>query len=63
MEREICAADYGICLYSMEVLQDFLKREKIRSKKLLALFDKDKKLFFTITKGGSLASFCTNRCL
>ena len=52
MDREICAADYGICLYSMEVLQDFLKREKIRSKKLLALFHKDKKLFLQLQKEG-----------
>ena len=43
---------YGICLFSMEVLQDFLKKEKIRSKKLLHKFQKDKKLYLAMQKEG-----------
>ena len=35
MDRILSTYSYGICLFSMEVLQDFLKKEKIRSKKLL----------------------------
>ncbi len=31
MDRILSTYSYGICLFSMEVLQDFLKR-KIRSK-------------------------------
>lgn len=52
MERMIDASEYGLCIYSMEVLQDFLKREKIRSKKLLALFQKDKKKYLQLQKEG-----------
>lgn len=36
----------------MEVLQDFLKKEKIRSKKLLHKFQKDKKLYLAMQKEG-----------
>ena len=32
MDRILSTYSYGICLFSMEVLQDFLKKEKIRSK-------------------------------
>ena len=46
MDRILSTYSYGICLFSMEVLQDFLKKEKIRSKKLLHKFQKDKKLYF-----------------
>ena len=42
MDRILSTYSYGICLFSMEVLQDFLKKEKIRSKKLLHKFQKDK---------------------
>lgn len=52
MERMIDASEYGLCIYSMEVLQGFLKREKIRSKKLLALFQKDKKKYLQLQKEG-----------
>ena len=29
MDRILSTYSYGICLFSMEVLQDFLKKEKI----------------------------------
>ena len=48
MDRILSTYSYGICLFSMEVLQDFLKKEKIRSKKLLHKFQKDKKLYLAM---------------
>ena len=45
MDRIIETSEYGICIYSMDVLQNFIKREKIRTKKLLSLFNKDKKKY------------------
>ena len=41
MERKVHAVEYGICIWSMGKFTGFLKREKIKSKKLLALFQKD----------------------
>ena len=52
MERTIDTANYGICIYSMDILQNFLKKEKIRTKKLLKLFQKDKKKFVQLQKEG-----------
>lgn len=52
MDRILSTYSYGICLFSMEVLQDFLKKEKIRSKKLLHKFQKDKKLYLAMQKEG-----------
>ncbi len=52
MDRVLSTASYGICLFSLEVLQEFLKKEKIRSKKLLNKFQKDKKLYLTMQKEG-----------
>ena len=37
MDRMIDAGGYGICLFSANTLQEFLKREKIRKKKVLSL--------------------------
>lgn len=52
MDKVLSTASYGICLFSLEVLQEFLKKEKIRSKKLLNKFQKDKKLYLTMQKEG-----------
>lgn len=52
MERTIETSEYGICIYSMDSLMAFLKREKIRSAKLLALFQKDKKTFIKLQEEG-----------
>lgn len=52
MDKILSTYSYGICLFSMEVLQDFLKKEKIRSKKLLHKFQKDKKLYLATQKEG-----------
>ncbi len=52
MDRKIHATEYGICFWSMETFTGFLKKEKIRSKKLLALFQKDDKLFLKLVENG-----------
>ena len=52
MERTIDTANYGICIYSMDILQGFLKKEKIKTKKLLKLFEKNKKKFMQLQKEG-----------
>ncbi len=50
MDRVLTTGSYGICLFSLEVLQEFLKKEKIRSKKLLDRFQKDKKIYLAMQK-------------
>ena len=52
MDKLLSASEYGICLFSFEVLQDFLKTNKKRSKKLLHLFQKDKKLYLKSQEQG-----------
>lgn len=61
MDRILSTYSYGICLFSMEVLQDFLKKEKIRSKKLLHKFQKDKKIIFSYAKRRDLVSYFENK--
>ena len=52
-EKILDAAGYGICLFSLEVLQDFLKERKIRSKKLLDKYQKEKDLYLVSQKEGT----------
>lgn len=52
MDKTLSISNYGISLFSLGVLQDFLKQEKIRSKKLLTKFQKDKELYVTTQKEG-----------
>lgn len=52
MDKILGTYNYGICLFSLEILQDFLKKEKIRSKKLLDKFQKDKELYLATQKEG-----------
>lgn len=52
MDKLLTASEYGICLFSFDVLQDFLKKQKIRSKKLLNLFQKNKELYLETQKEG-----------
>lgn len=66
MDRVIETSEYGICIYSMEILQAYIKREKIRTKKLLKLFQKDKKKYLQLQEEGiwipfvsiDLAGYC-----
>lgn len=52
MDRMVIAGGYGICLFSADTLQDFLKREKIRKRKLLSLLQKDKELYLNTQREG-----------
>ena len=52
MDKLLDASSYGICLFSLDVLQDFLKREKIRTRKLLQKLQKDKDLYLATQKEG-----------
>jgi len=54
MERMISADGYGICLFSAATLQDFLKQNKIRKRKLLSLLQKDKALYLATQRQGIL---------
>lgn len=54
MDREVNAMGYGICIFSADTVQDFLKREKIRKRKLLSLLQKDKELYLSTQKEGIL---------
>ncbi|MBQ6697002.1 MAG: hypothetical protein IJN16_09895 [Lachnospiraceae bacterium] len=52
MDKILTTGSNGICLFSLEVLQEFLKKEKIRTKKLLAFFQKDKKEYLMTQEKG-----------
>lgn len=52
MDKILSTRSYGICLFSLEVVQTFLKKEKVRSKKLLEKFQKNKELYLAAQKGG-----------
>lgn len=52
MDKILTTSSYGICLFSLEVLQKFLKKEKVRSKKLLDVFQKDKNRYLASQKEG-----------
>jgi len=52
MNKVIQTGSYGLCLFSLEVLQDFVKREKIKSKKLLANFQKNPDRYLSTLKEG-----------
>lgn len=52
MDKILTTSNYGICLFSLEVLQDFLKKEKIRSKKILKFFQLHPKRYLDSQKEG-----------
>lgn len=52
MDRYIDTSEYGICIWSMGTVTGFLKNERIRSNKLLALFQKNKKVFLKLVQNG-----------
>lgn len=54
MDRVLGAYGYGIALFSLPALQDFLKTEKIRSKKLLSKLQNDKDLYLRTQEQGIL---------
>lgn len=52
MNNVINITNYGIALFSPMVLQDYLKKEKIRSKKLLSKFEKEKDIYVKTLEDG-----------
>lgn len=52
MNNVLDITNYGIALFSLTILQNFLKKEKIRSKKLLSKFEKDKDVYLKTLKEG-----------
>lgn len=52
MEKIVTTFNYGLCVISLENLQEFLKKEKIRSKKLLSFFQKKDKKFLSSQQSG-----------
>lgn len=52
MDKILDVSSYGICLFSLEVLQEFLKKEKVRSKKLLVNFQKNRDRYLALQKEG-----------
>lgn len=52
MNNVINITNYGIALFSPMVLQDYLKKEKIRSKKLLSKFEKEKDVYIKTLEEG-----------
>ena len=46
------AGGYGFCVFSLEILQEFLKKEKIRTKKLLEYFQNNHEKYLASLAGG-----------
>ena len=57
MDHIITMVEHGICVFSFDILQEFLKKNKIRSKKLLDKFQKDDKLYIDMQKKGIWVPF------
>ncbi len=52
MEKIITTFSYGLCVVSLENLQEFLREEKIRTKKLLSFFQKKDKKYLLSQRSG-----------
>lgn len=52
IKNELWTYSYGLCVFSLETLQVFLKSEKVKSKKLLNVMQKDDSLFLETQKQG-----------
>lgn len=52
MEKIVTTFSYGLCVVSLENIQEFLREEKIRSKKLLSLFQKKDKMYLLSQQRG-----------
>jgi hypothetical protein len=52
MDKVLETSSYGICIFSLSVIEDHLKEERIKSKKLLDFFQKNhSKYLDTLLKG------------
>lgn len=52
MDKIIGTYNYGLCVFSIDTMTEFLKTKRIRSKKVLDLFQKKKDLFLESVKDG-----------
>lgn len=52
MDRNLRVIDCGVCLFSLPVLDEFLKKEKVRSKKLLDNFQKNHDRYLNMLRLG-----------
>lgn len=52
MDKILSTYNHGVCLFSVNVLYDFLKKEKIKSKKILEVFQKDKNRYLLSLEEG-----------
>lgn len=52
MDKILDVSDYGICLFSLPILEEFLKKEKVRSKKLLNNFQKNHERYLRMLELG-----------
>jgi hypothetical protein len=52
MDKILTTGSYGICLFSLNPLQDYLKGKAVRSKKLLNKFQKDQDFYLEAIKDG-----------
>lgn len=57
MDRILDTGSYGICLFSIDVLQDFLKKEKVRTKKFLKNFQDNHNRYLASLKNGIWVPF------
>jgi hypothetical protein len=57
MDKVLSARNYGICLFSLDMLKEFLIREKIRTKKLLPYFQKNPDKYLAALEVGAWLPF------
>lgn len=57
MEKILDTSNYGICLFSLPVLQDFMKQKGIRENKLIPKLQRNRKLFIDSQKAGVWVPF------
>lgn len=53
-ERKISLSEYGIYIVSIDTLNSFLKKNKVRSKKVLSVFQENHDLYLkSLEEGGT----------
>ncbi|MEK5039318.1 hypothetical protein [Sporosarcina sp. FSL K6-3457] len=57
MEKVLTATSYGISLFSHKIFQDFLKTEKVRTKKVLKNFQENHERYLSSLKDGVWVPF------
>jgi len=57
VDKVLSTRNYGICLFSLDVLQAYLKKEGIRTKKLLLFFQKTPDKYLAALKEGVWVPF------